>query len=217
MGLFKMRDLSNHSLKEHNTFGIDVKCRRFVEFNSVEELGKMLCTFTDSDKPFLVIGMGSNLLFTCDFNGTILHSAIKGVETTKVDDGILVRCGSGERWDDIVSLCVSNRWYGLENLSFIPGNVGASAVQNIGAYGSEVKDFIYKIEALEISTGKSIEFANEDCDYSYRWSKFKGEWKNRFAITFVTYKLSNSFSPNLDYGNIRTELDKNGITKPTAL
>ncbi len=211
-----MRDLTDYSLKEHNTFGIDVKCRRFVEFANLRELDTVLCSLSDTDMPLLVIGMGSNLLFTSDFNGTILHSDIKGIETTTDGDDILVRCGSGERMDDIVNFCVNHNMYGLENLSLIPGDVGASAVQNIGAYGAEIKDCIFKIEAVELKTGKRVELSNEDCGYDYRWSNFKGEWKNRFVITFVTYRLSKAFSPNLEYGNIRDELDKRGISEPDA-
>ncbi len=211
-----MRDLTDYSLKGHNTFGIDVNCRRFIEFDSIRELDSILCSLSDSDMPLLVIGMGSNLLFTKDFDGTILHSDIKGIEATSEGDNIFVRCGSGEKMDDIVSLCVKNGWYGMENLSLIPGNVGASAVQNIGAYGAEAKDFIHLVEAVEIKTGKRFEFSNVDCGFDYRWSNFKGEWKNRFVITSVTYKLSRVFSPLLEYGNIRAELDKRNIHEPNA-
>ncbi|MCD8296309.1 MAG: UDP-N-acetylmuramate dehydrogenase [Prevotella sp.] len=211
-----MRDLTDYSLKGHNTFGIDVKCRRFVEFANVRELDTVLCSLSDADMPLLVIGMGSNILFTSDFNGTILHSDIKGIEPTIEGDDVFVRCGSGERMDDIVNCCVNNNWYGLENLSLIPGDVGASAVQNIGAYGAEIKDCIFNIEAVELKTGRRVELSNEDCGYDYRWSNFKGDWKNRFVITFVTYRLSKSFSPNLEYGNIREELDKRGISEPDA-
>ncbi len=211
-----MKDFFDYSLKEHNTFNVDVKCRRFVEFGNVDDLQNVLSSLGESDNPTLVIGEGSNLLFTKDYEGTILHSAIKGYEAKAVEDGVLLRCGSGEIWDDIVSVCVENNWYGLENLSLIPGEVGSSAVQNIGAYGSEVKDSICKVEAVEISTGKSFVFDNNDCGYSYRKSKFKDEWKNRFIITYVTYKLQNKFSPKLEYGNIRTELEKDGIAEPDA-
>lgn len=211
-----MKDFYDFNLKEHNTFGIDVKCRRFIEFESVDELLQIVNSLTDADKPLLVLGGGSNMLFTADYEGTVLHSAIKGHVAVQTDEGIMLRCGSGEVWDDIVSLCVSNRMYGAENLSLIPGDVGASAVQNIGAYGAEAKDIILKVEAVDLQTGKMCEFTNEECEYDYRKSKFKGEWRNRFVITYVTYKLSEVFCPCLDYGNIRAELEKRNIKVPTA-
>lgn len=211
-----MKDFYDFNLKEHNTFGIDVKCRRFIEFESVDELLQIVNSLTDADKPLLVLGGGSNMLFTADYKGTVLHSAIKGHVAVQTDEGIMLRCGSGEVWDDIVSLCVSNRMYGAENLSLIPGDVGASAVQNIGAYGAEAKDIILKVEAVDLQTGKMCEFTNEECEYAYRKSKFKGEWRNRFVITYVTYQLSEVFCPCLDYGNIRAELEKRNIKVPTA-
>ena len=211
-----MKDFYDFNLKEHNTFGIDVKCRRFIEFESVDELLQIVNSLTDADKPLLVLGGGSNMLFTADYEGTVLHSAIKGHVAVQTDEGKMLRCGSGEVWDDIVSLCVSNRMYGAENLSLIPGDVGASAVQNIGAYGAEAKDIILKVEAVDLQTGKMCEFTNEECEYAYRKSKFKGEWRNRFVITYVTYELSEVFCPCLDYGNIRAELEKRNIKVPTA-
>lgn len=211
-----MKDLRNYSLAQHNTFGIDAKCSRFIEFSSVAEAKETVKNISDEDMPLLLLGGGSNLLLTKDFNGTVIHSAIKGISSTFIDGGVLVRCGSGETWDDVVAHCVAHGWYGTENLSLIPGEVGASAVQNIGAYGAEVKDIIYKVEAVEIATGKSCYFTNEQCEYAYRKSRFKDDWKNKYLITHVTYKLSLVFNPHLDYGNIRAELDKEGISDPTA-
>lgn len=211
-----MKDVLNYNLKGRNTFGMDVECRRFIEFYSEDELHQVIKSLTDADKPLFVLGGGSNVLFTKDFDGTVLHSAIKGHHATRMDGSVFLRCGSGETWDDVVKLCVENGLYGAENLSLIPGEVGATAVQNIGAYGVEAKDLIFKIEAIDINTGQKREFSNEDCDYSYRWSKFKGEWKNQYVITFVTYKLSDTFVPRLEYGNIQSELDKRGIKTPTV-
>lgn len=200
----------------HNTFGIDALCDRFVEFSSVEELQDALRSLHPSS-PLLIIGEGSNLLLTRDFPGVVLHSSIKGRQlVSENDDNVLLRCGSGETWDDVVAFCVENGWHGAENLSLIPGEVGASAVQNIGAYGAEAKDLIYKVEAVEIGTGNKVEFFNSDCLYAYRDSRFKHDWKNRFVITHVTYCLSKVFTPDLDYGNIRTSLQQKGIEKPTA-
>lgn len=211
-----MKDLHDFELREHNTFGISAKCKRFVEFDCVAELQQAVRSLTDADKPLLILGGGSNLLLTGDFCGTVFHSAIKGHEANETADGVLLRCGSGETWDDIVALCVQNGWYGAENLSLIPGEVGASAVQNIGAYGAEAKDIIYKVEAVEVSTGNVCEFTNAECEYAYRQSKFKNEWKGRFIVTYVTYKLSSTFSPRLDYGNIKAELERRGIANPNA-
>lgn len=211
-----MKDLSDYSLKGHNTFGMDVKCRRFIEFDTEDEVSRVVSGLTEADRPLLVIGGGSNILFTKDFEGTVLHSAIRGRHAVRMEGSVFLRCGSGEKWDDIVKLCVDNGLYGAENLSLIPGDVGASAVQNIGAYGVEAKDLIYKVEAIDIETGVKREFTNDECEYSYRWSKFKGEWKNRYVITYVTYKLSDIFVPHLQYGNILAELDKKGIKTPTV-
>lgn len=211
-----MEDLYDYSLKGRNTFGMDVKCRRFIEFSDIEELRHVVSSLTGADRPLLFLGGGSNILFTKDYDGTVLHSAIKGRHAMRMDGNVYLRCGSGETWDDIVRLCVDNGMYGAENLSFIPGEVGATAVQNIGAYGVEAKDLIDKIEAVDIETGDLCEFSNTDCGYSYRWSKFKGEWRNRYVITYVTYKLSNIFIPHLDYGNIRAQLEAKGISSPTV-
>ncbi len=211
-----MKYLSNYSLLEHNTFGINAKCRRFVEYASVAEAEKVVASLGPKDIPLLIIGGGSNLLLTRDFDGTVLHSSIKGITSTLDGDKVFVRCGSGEVWDEVVEHCVSQGWYGAENLSLIPGEVGASAVQNIGAYGVEAKDIIKEIEAIEISTGEYCRFSNEDCCYAYRQSRFKGEWKDRFLITYVTYQLSTIYVSHLDYGNIREQLMLDGVVNPTA-
>ena len=211
-----MRDIPDYSLLRHNTFGIDAKCRRFVEFETVEELRQTVCSLQEADRPLLLLGGGSNLLLTGDYPGTVLHSAIKGMTHREEDGHVLLRVGSGEVWDEVVDTCVTRGWYGAENLSLIPGEVGASAVQNIGAYGAEVKDLIVEVEAVEILTGETVRFTNADCAYSYRQSRFKQDWRDRYVITYVTYRLSKCFEPRLDYGNIRTELERNGIDKPTA-
>jgi UDP-N-acetylmuramate dehydrogenase len=180
----------------------------------VEEAQQVARTITDADRPLLILGGGSNLLLTGDYNGTVLHSGIRFLEQT---DECHVRCGSGFIWDDVVDYCVANNLYGAENLSIIPGEVGASAVQNIGAYGAEAKDLIECVEAVEIETGQICRFTNTECAYSYRQSKFKHAWKNRFLITAVTYKLSKTYNPKLDYGNIRVALAAKGIDNPTAI
>ena len=214
-----MKDFHNYSLLCHNTFGIDARCRRFVEYGSAEEAQQLAGSLTPDDAPLLILGGGSNLLLTADFPGTVLHSAVRGIEilpgASDCDD-ILVRCGSGEVFDDVVDFAVAHGAHGAENLSLIPGEVGASAVQNIGAYGAEAKDIILSVEAVEIASGKVVEISNADCEYSYRQSRFKHEWKNRYLITHVTYRLHRTFRPALDYGNIRAALAERGIKEPTA-
>lgn len=219
-----MIDKKDFSLLGHNTFGFDVKCKRYVEYSNVEEAQKLARSLTPSDDPLLIIGSGSNLLLTSDYPGTVVHSTIKGKEI--ISSSVisypsplikLVRCGSGEIWDDVVAWSLEHNLYGAENLSIIPGEVGASAVQNIGAYGAEAKDLIFDIEAVEISTGKLVHIPNEACEYSYRQSKFKHEWRDKYFITHVTYKFNSVFKPDLDYGNIRKALSDKGIDVPTAM
>ena len=201
----------NYSLLHHNTFGIDAKCRRFLEYVSVEEAQEIA---RQLQEPYLLIGAGSNLLLTGDFDGTVVHSAVKGIENQSDSH---IRCGSGETWDEVVAWCVGHGFYGAENLSLIPGEVGASAVQNIGAYGAEVKDLIASVEAVEIGTGRLCIFSREECQYGYRDSRFKHEWKNKYLITHVVYRLkTDDAQPSTEYGNIRAELDRRGIQTPTA-
>ena len=216
-----MKDIQNYSLKEHNTFGIDANCRRFIEFEDDDEAIEVAKILRESATPYIIIGGGSNLLLTKDFDGIVVRSGIKGHYFEESGDGsqetiVRMTCGSGEVWDDMVATSIEAGYYGMENLSLIPGDVGASAVQNIGAYGVEAKDLIVSVEAVEIATGQVVTISGKDCGYGYRQSKFKQEWKNRYLITHVTYQLSTSFQPHLDYGNIRQELEKKGITEPTA-
>ena len=185
-----------------------------MEYGSVEEAQAVVGMLTETDRPLLILGGGSNLLLTGDYDGTVLHSGIRFLEQT---DECHIRCGSGYVWDDVVAYCVANGLYGAENLSVIPGEVGASAVQNIGAYGVEAKDLIDSVEAVEIETGRICRFMNAECAYSYRQSKFKHAWRDRFLITAVTYKLSKTYAPKLDYGNIRAALAAKGIGNPTAM
>ena len=208
-----MKDICNYSLKEHNTFGIDAKCSRVLEFEDDDEALEVAGILRKSKTPYIIIGGGSNLLLTRDFEGIVVRSAIKG---HRFEDGYRMVCGSGETFDDMVATSIEAGYYGLENLSLIPGDVGASAVQNIGAYGVEAKDLILCVWAIEIATGKPCMWGNEECEYGYRQSRFKKDWKNRYLITRVTYGLSRTFKPHLDYGNIRAELERKGITEPTA-
>ena len=213
-----MKDLKHYSLLPHNTFGIQANCDRFIDMETEDDVMKLKDMLDDKDMPLLIIGRGSNLLLTDDYHATVLHCSIKGKTIVKEDgNSVLLRCGAGEEWDSIVDYCVAHDWQGIENLSLIPGEVGASAVQNIGAYGTEVKEIIHSVEAVKISTGKKHTFSNEQCEYSYRQSKFKNEWKDRFIITHVTYRLEKStdYIPKVDYGNIKSELERKGISMPT--
>lgn len=205
-----MKDLSNYSLLAHNTFGIDARCARFLEYETTEEAQQVAAILRESTLPYILIGSGSNLLLTQDFSGIVVHSAVKGWDIA----GCRMTCGSGETWDDIVDISLRNGLYGAENLSLIPGEVGASAIQNIGAYGVEVKDLIREVHAIEIATGRLCIIDSADCQYGYRQSRFKQEWKNRYLMTKVVYEFSKTFEPRLDYGNIRGELERRGIDNP---
>lgn len=194
-----------HSLLHYNTFGIDAKCNEFIEYNTVDELLQILPSVRE--KRWLQIGGGSNLLFCKDFDGIVLHSKIKDCSVVSKDDNyVTLRVGSGYVWDDFVDYCVTHQYYGIENLSHIPGEVGASAVQNIGAYGVEVEQYITMVEAIEVATGKLRIFKKEECQYAYRNSIFKNEQRGKYIVTHVVYTLSLQFTPNLEYGGIRNAL-----------
>ena len=181
-----MKVFKDYPLLLHNTFGMDVKAALFIEYGSVEELKEVLRMPEVKEGRWLHIGGGSNLLFTGDYPGAVLHSAIKGHEIVKENgEEVIVRVGAGEVWDDFVAYTVAQGWYGAENLSLIPGGVGASAVQNIGAYGVEVKDLITHVEAIEVATGQERIFTNEECGYAYRESVFKLSSSGMIAGSYV--------------------------------
>jgi UDP-N-acetylmuramate dehydrogenase len=204
-----IKQLSDYPLIKHNTFGIEASAREFVEFGSEEELVAFL---GDGFKgKALVIGGGSNLLFVNDFNGTVFHSAIKGMELLPcADDDILLRVGSGVNWDELVAYTVENGWYGLENLSAIPGEVGASAVQNVGAYGVEAGELIEIVEAISIGTAEKRVFTHDECRFSYRYSIFKDEEKGKHVVTYVTYRLKKNAPFKLSYGNLKDKVNELG-------
>ena len=212
-----IKDFRDYSLLPHNTFGIEARCRRFVEFQSMEDAQQVATMLGDADQPLLIVGGGSNLLLTGDYGGTVVHSAIKGVreEVDEREGRVVLTCGSGETWDDVVAYAVEHGYYGAENLSLIPGEVGASAVQNIGAYGAEVADIIKEVVAVEIGSGRLCRFSAKECHYAYRNSRFKNEWKNKYLIVEVAYRLALRGTLNLEYGNIKAELARRGIEAPT--
>lgn len=206
-----MKRYENHSLLAHNTFGMDVHAALFIEYDTTEELKG----FLQSDdfarhKRFIHIGSGSNLLFEGDYDGVVMHSAIRSLEVTaETDTHIWVRVGSGYVWDDFVAYCVAQGWAGVENLSAIPGEVGASAVQNIGAYGVEVRDVIDRVEAMALD-GTTRIFANEECRYGYRDSIFKRELRGKYIISHVVYRLDKVPTYRLGYGDLRARVEAGG-------
>ena len=196
-----------YSLLPYNTFGIDVSASRFLEYASVAELKEYIAQGAVTT-PFLHIGGGSNLLFTKDYDGLILHSRIGGIEVTAEDSQtVSLRVGAGVVWDDFVACCVEHGWYGAENLSLIAGEVGASAVQNIGAYGVEVKDLITAVETVNVQ-GYGRVYSVEECEYAYRSSIFKRPENKSVFVTYVRFRLSKEERYTLDYGTIRQELAK---------
>lgn len=204
----------NISLKPFNTFGIDVATKYFAAFSSTEELKVILDECKDI--PVLVLGGGSNLLLTKDFDGLVLKNEIRGIEiVSETEDEVIVRSGAGEVWHDFVLYCISKGFSGVENLSLIPGSVGASPMQNIGAYGVEIKDVFEKLEAYEMATGEIHTYDNAACEFGYRESIFKRAVKGKYIITQVYYKLSKKHKLNTTYGAIESELQANGIGQPT--
>ncbi len=205
----------DYSLLPHNTFHFDVRCRHFVEYDSDDELKQLLDEGTYFEGPWMHIGRGSNLLFQSDYAGTIFHSAIKGIRLIdEKESDVFVRVGAGELFDDFIAHCVSHHWYGAENLSLIPGEVGSSAVQNIGAYGAEAKDIILSVEAYDVGSHQPTVFSTKECGYAYRNSRFKQEWSGRFIITHVTFRLSKLPTLNVGYGNVKEELSRQQL-EPT--
>jgi len=199
------------SLLPYNTFGIDVKADFFIEYESASDLQDVLKSEIVRNNRTLHIGGGSNLLFMHDFKGVILHSAIHSIQKVNEDaNSIYLEVGSSVNWDDFVGCCVENGWGGVENLSLIPGEVGASAVQNIGAYGVEVKEVIVEVNTVEIETACFKAFMNEDCRYGYRDSIFKNELKGKYIITSVLFRLNKNPEFRLKYQHLEDEVIKSG-------
>ena len=209
-----MKVQNDISLKKYNTFGLDYKADRMIHITSEEEIVSFLASKNPDKKNLLIIGGGSNILLISDFKGTIIHPEFGGIQIEAVDkDSVLVSAGAGVIWDNLVEWSVKNDFGGLENLSLIPGHVGATPVQNIGAYGAEVKDTIEKVRTVSIKDGSITEFTNSDCRFGYRNSIFKGENKGKFIVIRVYFRLSTNWSPKLDYGPLNAEI--RSIGKPT--
>lgn len=203
--------LENFSLKEHNSFGIKASASYYISFSGIVEIQNFIKSGLLQGIPWLVLGGGSNILFTKDFEGLIIHPLLKGFKIlSETDEMVTIQAAAGERWDDLVKYAVDNNLCGLENLSLIPGSVGASPIQNIGAYGAEVAEVIETVKGIDIDTGKIIEYQRDECHFGYRDSIFKSELKNKFLITSVTFKLFKKSGLKLDYGNLREEAERLG-------
>ena len=208
-----MKIKNNISLKPYNTFGIEVNAAKFLEINNSEELKNILSIIQDD---ILILGGGSNVLFTRDFEGLVIKNNIKGIEVLNDnDDEIILKVGGGENWHEFVLYCIENGFAGVENLSLIPGSVGASPMQNIGAYVVEVKDLIVEVEAFDLKNFSIQNFSNQSCEFEYRGSIFKTKQKGNYFITAVTFKLSKSCKLNTSYGAIENELERMNIHNPT--
>lgn len=199
----------NFSLKKLNSFGINVFAKRFAAFSNEADLEEILDA---NNEHTLILGGGSNILFTKNFDGLVLKNEIEGIEVVREDENyIYVKAGAGVGWHDLVLYCINNNFAGAENLSLIPGSVGASPMQNIGAYGVELKDIFHSLEAYSIGDKTAIVFSKEDCQFGYRESIFKNKYKDQFVIISVTFKLNKKPVYNTSYGALEAELDKMSV------
>ncbi len=204
----------NFSLKEFNTFHLDVASDFFTEVNSTEEISHLISSVEFTSLSKFILGGGSNILFTKNFDGIVIKNNLKGIEKIKEDaDFVWIKSGSGEIWNDLVIYCVQHNYGGVENLSLIPGTVGAAPIQNIGAYGVELKETFEELEVVHLIAGEIKKFSRNDCKFGYRDSIFKTEVKNQFMIASVTLKLSKHPVFNTSYGAIETELKAMGVTE----
>lgn len=211
-----MKLFENFSLIDFNTFHIDVKAEKFVAIETTEELKEFFDEFDVNKNRLLLLGGGSNILFTKDFDGTILHLSFQNHSIVQEDSNfVLIEADAGMNWDDLVKYSVEKNLGGIENLAMIPGTVGAAPIQNIGAYGQELKDTLFQVEYFDLSEKNFKILDNAQCKFGYRDSIFKNELKNKFIITKVTLRLKKNSEPIVNYGNVENELKKSGITNPT--
>jgi len=210
-----MEIISDYSLKDHNTFGINANAKEYVQVTSTEELAEVLRE--NKHKELFILGGGSNMLLTQDINALVIHIGLKGREVVKTEDGYAhIKAMAGENWHEFVLYCIDKNLGGLENLSLIPGNVGTTPIQNIGAYGTEIKDTFVSCEAMNIDTQQIETFSKEDCEFAYRESIFKGRLKGKYIIVSVTFRLTTTnHKINTSYGDIAAELTRNNIAIPT--
>lgn len=207
-----MLEKENISLENMNSFRVVHKTKRLLIINNPIDLTKFLNTNNIDRNEIQILGEGSNTLFTKDYEGIILHSQIKGIEIKKEDnDSVILRVGSGENWDEFVDYCVKSNYFGIENLSLIPGSVGAAPIQNIGAYGVEIKDYVVSVTGIDLYSNELVKYSNEECEFQYRDSLFKNRLKNRLFITSVEFKLYKNSKFNLSYKDLE-KLDKSKLT-----
>lgn len=210
-----MNIIENYPLLKLNTFGVDVKAKYFTSINTINELIEVTKTNVFKDLELLILGGGSNILFTKDFDGLVILNNIKGKEIIDQNQqSIFLKIGAGENWHELVMYCVDNGWGGIENLSLIPGNTGTAPMQNIGAYGVEIKETFIELEALEISSGKIVKFNNSDCEFGYRESVFKNKMKNQYIILNITLELKKNPVLNINYGDVKAILESQNIKNP---
>lgn len=210
-----MNIIENNPLLKLNTFGVDVKAKYFTSINTINELIEVTKTNVFKDLELLILGGGSNILFTKDFDGLVILNNIKGKEIIDQNQqSIFLKIGAGENWHELVMYCVDNGWGGIENLSLIPGNTGTAPMQNIGAYGVEIKETFVELEALEISSGKIVKFNNSDCEFGYRESVFKNKMKNQYIILNITLELKKNPVLNINYGDVKAILESQNIKNP---
>ena len=210
-----MNIIENYPLLKLNTFGVDVKAKYFTSINTINELIELTKTNLFKDLELLILGGGSNILFTKDFDGLVILNNIKGKEIIDQNQqSIFLKIGAGENWHQLVMYCVDNGWGGIENLSLIPGNTGTAPMQNIGAYGVEIKETFIELEALEISSGKIVKFNNSDCEFGYRESVFKNKMKNQYIILNITLELKKNPVLNINYGDVKAILESQNIKNP---
>ena len=211
-----MKIIENYPLLKLNTFGVDIKAKYFTTINTVNELIEIKKADEFKNLQLLILGGGSNILFTKDFDGLVILNDIKGKEIVDQNHhSVFLKIGAGENWHELVMYCVDNGWGGIENLSLIPGNTGTAPMQNIGAYGVEIKETFVELEALEISTGKIVKFNNLECEFGYRESVFKNKIKNQYIILNITLELNKNPVLNLNYGDVKSILENKNIKNPS--
>lgn len=209
-----MQLLQAVSLKPYNTFGIDATANYFTEIQSENDLKEIMLCKEYQSNPLFILGGGSNILLTQNVNALVLKNNLKGISVVKeIENDVFVKANGGEVWHDFVMWCIERNFAGIENLSLIPGCVGASPMQNIGAYGVEIKDVFYELEAIHLKTGEKKIFSKSDCEFGYRESVFKHQFKNQFIITSVTFKLAKKAHFNIEYGAIKQELENMNVSE----
>ncbi len=208
---------TNVSLKPYNSFGFDAVAKQFAEIDEVDDLQALIKSGDLQHQKTLILSGGNNILFQNEvFDGLVVYINTKGIEILRENENeVVVRAQAGEDWPDFVRFCVGKGWHGVENLAHIPGKVGAAPVQNIGAYGMELKDSFAECEAIDLATSETKVFTKEECHFGYRESIFKGELKGRYVITSVDFLLKKDAPLNFEYGNIKSYLEENGISRPT--